>query len=95
MAEAAVEERPPALRFYCHLCNVQFANASAVSSVNCSICLLLAYITFVHIAFNLLLQNFTCPHCSKGFIEELETNLENAGVGAFHDLHSDDEASVS
>lgn len=31
MAEAAVEERPSALRFYCHLCNVQFANASAVS----------------------------------------------------------------
>ncbi|KYB24961.1 E3 ubiquitin-protein ligase Iruka isoform X1 [Tribolium castaneum] len=28
MAEAAVEERPPQ-KFYCHMCNVQFENASA------------------------------------------------------------------
>lgn len=27
MAEAAVEERPPQ-RFYCHLCNLQFANSA-------------------------------------------------------------------
>ncbi|XP_018564243.1 E3 ubiquitin-protein ligase RNF126-B isoform X3 [Anoplophora glabripennis] len=44
MAEAAVEDRPPQ-KFYCHMCNVQFQNASA---------------------------NFTCPHCSDGFIEELQ-----------------------
>lgn len=44
MAEAAVEDRP-AQKFYCHMCNVQFQNASA---------------------------NFTCPHCSDGFIEELQ-----------------------
>ncbi|XP_025830720.1 E3 ubiquitin-protein ligase RNF126 isoform X2 [Agrilus planipennis] len=49
MAEAAVEERP-SQRFYCHICNVQFQNASA---------------------------NFTCPHCSGGFIEELEAGTEN------------------
>lgn len=30
MAEAAVEERTPP-KFYCHMCNVQFHNASAVS----------------------------------------------------------------
>ncbi|XP_019875517.1 E3 ubiquitin-protein ligase Iruka [Aethina tumida] len=46
MAEAAVEDRPT-LKFYCHMCNVQFQNASA---------------------------NFTCPHCSDGFIEELQEN---------------------
>ncbi|XP_066246651.1 E3 ubiquitin-protein ligase Iruka-like isoform X1 [Euwallacea similis] len=44
MAEAAVEERPPA-RFYCHMCNVEFQNDA---------------------------NNFTCPHCSDGFIEELQ-----------------------
>lgn len=31
MAEAAVEDR--AQLFYCHMCNVQFENASTVSSV--------------------------------------------------------------
>lgn len=81
MAEAVVEERPPALRFYCHCCNVQFANASAVS-----ICVKL--IDKSNDRF--LLQNFTCPHCSKGFIEELETNFDSP-----IDLDSDDEATVS
>lgn len=33
MAEAAVEDRP-ASKFYCHLCNVQFENASAVRQKN-------------------------------------------------------------
>lgn len=50
MAEAAVEDRP-ASKFYCHLCNVQFENASA---------------------------NYTCPHCSKGFIEELDLTGDNS-----------------
>ncbi|CAG9836400.1 unnamed protein product [Diabrotica balteata] len=49
MAEAAVEDRPPQ-KFYCHMCNVQFQNASA---------------------------NFTCPHCSDGFIEELQETSED------------------
>ncbi|CAH1112069.1 unnamed protein product [Psylliodes chrysocephalus] len=49
MAEAAVEDRP-SQKFYCHMCNVQFQNASA---------------------------NFTCPHCSDGFIEELQEAPEN------------------
>lgn len=49
MAEAAVEDRPPQ-KFYCHMCNVQFQNASA---------------------------DFTCPHCSDGFIEELQDTPEN------------------
>lgn len=31
MAEAAVEDRPHQ-KFYCHFCNIQFENASAVSS---------------------------------------------------------------
>lgn len=31
MAEAAVQERPPA-RFYCHMCNVEFQNAANVSA---------------------------------------------------------------
>lgn len=31
MAEAAVEDRP-SQKFYCHMCNVQFQNASAVNN---------------------------------------------------------------
>ncbi|XP_057658901.1 E3 ubiquitin-protein ligase Iruka isoform X3 [Diorhabda carinulata] len=49
MAEAAVEDRPPQ-KFYCHMCNIQFQNASA---------------------------DFTCPHCSDGFIEELQDTPES------------------
>ncbi|XP_023017536.2 E3 ubiquitin-protein ligase Iruka isoform X2 [Leptinotarsa decemlineata] len=44
MAEAAVEDGS-LQKFYCHMCNVQFQDASA---------------------------NFTCPHCSDGFVEELQ-----------------------
>lgn len=40
-----------------------------------------------------LLQNFTCPHCAKGFIEELEIGLENPD-GALNDVESDDELEV-
>ncbi|KAF5304367.1 hypothetical protein FQA39_LY09746 [Lamprigera yunnana] len=63
MAEAAVEDRP-LQKFYCHICNVQFENAST---------------------------NFTCPHCSGGFIEELEVTAENPTDIVDVDMLSDDD----
>ncbi|CAH0552765.1 unnamed protein product [Brassicogethes aeneus] len=66
MAEAAIEERPP-LRFYCHVCNVQFQNASA---------------------------NFTCPHCSDGFIEELQENAEGTEDIVDEDWEDEDMDSI-
>lgn len=63
MAEAAVEDRPPQ-KFYCHICNIQFQNASA---------------------------NFTCPHCSDGFIEELQDPPANNEEMADVDDWEDDE----
>ncbi|CAG9818385.1 unnamed protein product [Phaedon cochleariae] len=65
MAEAAVEDRPTQ-KFYCHVCNIQFQNAST---------------------------NFTCPHCSDGFIEELQEtadgNEEMVDVGEWEDADMD------
>lgn len=38
-----------------------------------------------------MLQNFTCPHCSDGFIEEVQDPLENnADIAELDDWDDDD-----
>lgn len=90
MAEAAVEDRPHQ-KFYCHICNVQFENASAVCTrifINMYKVCELGRKLFLNFVF---LQNFTCPHCSGGFIEELEVSADNPAEVVDVDVTDDDD----
>lgn len=84
MAESAVAQPPQ--RFYCHKCNVEIENVSSVSClqfkqniyVNAMESRWLMSFNFDN-SHNLLnttlcIQEFTCPLCAGGFIEELPPN---------------------
>lgn len=81
MAESVVAQPPQ--RFYCHKCNVEIDSVSAVSifllkstsdDLSRATISLRIFSIRIEIIFMIFSQEYTCPLCAGGFIEELPPN---------------------